>query len=56
MKTSAYFSKDRVYRYDLWRQWDASRGYAMFVGLNPSTADEDNDDPTVRRCIGYDRE
>ena len=27
----------------------------MFIGLNPSTADETNDDPTVRRCIGYAR-
>jgi hypothetical protein len=25
----------------------------MFIGLNPSTADETNDDPTVRRCINY---
>ena len=25
----------------------------MFIGLNPSTADETNDDPTIRRCIGY---
>ena len=25
----------------------------MFVGLNPSTADETQDDPTIRRCIGY---
>ena len=25
----------------------------MFVGLNPSTADEVSDDPTVRRCISY---
>jgi len=31
----------------------ANDSYAMFVGLNPSTADEVNDDPTVRRCIGY---
>ena len=28
-------------------------GYAMFIGLNPSTADETNDDNTVRRCIKY---
>ncbi len=27
----------------------------MFIGLNPSTADETKDDPTVRRCIGYAR-
>jgi hypothetical protein len=26
---------------------------AAFIGLNPSTADETNDDPTIRRCIGY---
>lgn len=25
----------------------------MFIGLNPSTADETLDDPTIRRCIGY---
>lgn len=28
----------------------------MFIGLNPSTADEVNNDPTVRRCIGYARD
>jgi hypothetical protein len=25
----------------------------MFIGLNPSTADETNNDPTIRRCIGF---
>lgn len=25
----------------------------MFIGLNPSTADEINNDPTVTRCIKY---
>ena len=25
----------------------------MFIGLNPSTADEIQDDPTIRRCIRY---
>jgi hypothetical protein len=25
----------------------------MFIGLNPSTADETQDDPTVRRCMGF---
>lgn len=48
------FSPDRVYRYTLWRGWDLlNNSYAMFIGLNPSTADETKDDPTVRRCIGF---
>jgi len=25
----------------------------MFIGLNPSTADETSDDPTLTRCINY---
>ena len=25
----------------------------MFIGLNPSTANVTNDDPTIRRCIGF---
>lgn len=52
--SGARFSPCRVYRYSLWRTWGGSRGVA-FIGLNPSTADEVNDDPTVRRCIGYAR-
>lgn len=47
------FSPCRHYRYTLWREWIGGKGYAMFVGLNPSTADEARDDPTVRRCISY---
>lgn len=27
--------------------------YAMFIGLNPSTADETQDDPTIRKCVGF---
>ena len=50
---SAEFSPCRDYRYSLWRWWDKSKGYALFIGLNPSTADETNDDPTVRRCINF---
>jgi hypothetical protein len=30
-----------------------NHSYTMFVGLNPSTADESKDDPTIRRCVGY---
>ena len=43
----------RTYRYALWREWIGGEGYAMFVGLNPSTADEVQDDPTIRRCIAF---
>jgi hypothetical protein len=54
MERSATLSACRTYRYALWRRW--GRGdYAMFIGLNPSTADETNDDPTIRRCIGFAR-
>ena len=28
----------------------------VFVGLNPSTADEEADDPTIRRCVGFARD
>ena len=50
---SAVFSEDRKYRYALWRWWDKSKPYVMFIGLNPSTADETEDDPTIRRCIKF---
>lgn len=49
----AIFSDDRTYRYALFRTWDQSKTFVMFVGLNPSTADENTDDPTIRRCIGF---
>lgn len=47
------FSPCRTYRYALWREWIGGDGYVMFVGLNPSTADETQDDPTIRRCIAF---
>ena len=55
MKSNAKLSKDRKYRYALWRIWEESRPKVMFIGLNPSTADETEDDPTIRRCIGFAR-
>lgn len=44
-----------AYRYYLWRQWDATLPTALFVMLNPSTADERRDDPTIRRCVAFAR-
>jgi hypothetical protein len=49
----AIFSNDRIYRYALYRFWDEAKGYVAFICLNPSTADETKNDPTVTRCINY---
>jgi len=49
----AVLSKDRRYRYTLSRTWDCEKGNAMFIGLNPSTADESENDPTIRRCMRF---
>lgn len=48
----AEFSVDRVYRYKLWRTWGHGR-LVCFLMLNPSTADETDLDPTLRRCRGF---
>lgn len=51
----AYLSDCGTYRYTLGRRWtqDMTQGIAVFVMLNPSTADAETDDPTIRRCIGF---
>ena len=51
--SGATFSKDRRYRYRLWRCWGDPELRCVFAGLNPSTADEITDDPTIRKCIGF---
>lgn len=50
---SAEFSPCMKYRYELTRSWDAKKPAAAFIMLNPSTADAADDDPTIRRCIGF---
>ena len=50
---TASFSSCRKYRYSLSRIWDKQKKFVLFIGLNPSTADEEVDDPTIRRCSGY---
>lgn len=52
MKKDAVLSDDGLYRYILSRRWDAGRELG-FIMLNPSTADAEVDDPTIRRCIGF---
>lgn len=49
----AIISDCSLYRYHLWRIWDKERPILCFVMLNPSTADAAEDDPTIRRCIGF---
>lgn len=49
----ATFDEDREYRYRLRRTWDAAKPTVVFLMLNPSTADEEADDPTIRRCVNF---
>jgi hypothetical protein len=55
VRKGAKLSDCGTYRYVLWRDWRDSTAepLLMFVMLNPSTADADNDDPTIRKCKGF---
>ncbi len=53
LATDAIFSDDGLYRYALMRRWEEGRRTLVVIGLNPSTADKLNDDPTIRRCISF---
>lgn len=62
MNHDTVFSPCRKYRYTLWRKVPVSFTFepractgsvVMFIGLNPSTADEVKNDPTIRRCIDF---
>ncbi len=63
ISSDAILSDDQRFRYSLSRTFAPLDGQAnwagrmprgvMFVGLNPSTADAAQDDPTIRRCIGF---
>lgn len=55
VERKALVTRDRLYRYVLTRRWGYGP-HATFVMLNPSRADNNIDDPTVRRCIGFARE
>lgn len=55
MARGASFSACRTYRFELIRIWDTTLDEVGFVMLNPSTADAETDDPTIRRCIAFAR-
>ncbi|KAJ57514.1 hypothetical protein ACMU_03130 [Actibacterium mucosum KCTC 23349] len=46
----AKYSDCEHYRYLLERVWDGDRGVLMYVMLNPSKANERDNDPTIERC------
>ena len=49
----ASVSEDGKYRWWLKRSWSEGYYTCCFIMLNPSTADGINDDPTIRRCVGF---
>jgi hypothetical protein len=51
VRSLAVFSECEQYRYFLRREWGRHRTQPLhFLMLNPSTADERKNDPTVERC------
>lgn len=56
LEQNAVISACGKYRYVLTRQVGPSNRTATFIMLNPSTADASQDDPTIRRCIGFARQ
>lgn len=49
----AIFSPDRKFRFVLWRAWDLSKSTVVFIGLNPSIADDTKNDPTMTRLCNF---
>jgi hypothetical protein len=55
LEAGAKFDESGKYRYSLWRTWSLYQPHIVYVLLNPSTADEHRNDPTLRRCIEFAR-
>ena len=53
MRTEAFLSDDRLFRYWLLRVWNGALPLYAVIGANPSTADETKDDQTIRKEIGF---
>ena len=49
----AVISPCGLYRYRLSRTWDGRKLPLVWIMLNPSTADAEVDDPTIRRCVSF---
>lgn len=52
-QADAVISDDGLYRYTLTRHWGFGNRVLVFLMLNPSTADGEHDDATIRRCVGF---
>jgi hypothetical protein len=48
-----FTDENRTHRLALWRIWDRNLPALLFTGLNPSTAAEYKDDPTVYRVCDF---
>jgi hypothetical protein len=55
MNSGATISDCGGYRWNLWRVWDDALPLAVFIMLNPSTADGTADDATIRKCMAFAR-
>ncbi len=55
LDSGAIFDSSHSYRYTLWRRWSIDYPQVAFILLNPSTADAQRNDPTIRRCIDFAR-
>ena len=52
LERAAEIDPSETYRYALRRTWNDSRPIVLFVMLNPSTADANKDDQTIKKCMG----
>ena len=53
IKTAVVKGDREEYRYELRRIWSNTKSLVNFVGLNPSTADADENDQTIIKCMSY---
>ncbi|NKI32902.1 DUF1643 domain-containing protein [Muricauda sp. DJ-13] len=53
LEKGAVFSNCLNYRFLLWRCWDKKLPKVLFIGLNPSVADDVKDDATTKKLISF---
>lgn len=56
LSSGATFDATGKYRYRLWREWNRDLPRSVFLMLNPSQADAETNDPTIRACLGLAKE